>query len=510
MVSAEGAALMPRAPRGARGTTTAFAAAGAAAAARTPLMVKLVCLTIMVLPLKFYAGSMVMSTNRVFLLIVILPLLVRLLSGAAGRFRIMDAGALAFTFWSSLTTFYHEGNAAIQFVGSTGVEFLGGYLVGRVCVRNLDQFVAFSKFFGILILCTLPFAIYEAFTGDPIILTLLGKVPGFFANKEFSDAPRLGLFRAQVTVHTAIHYGMISALAFSTVVVGLHNVWDLQRRLLMGAGIFLCCFLSLSSGAFLAIILQLGLVGWSVVMAGNPNRWLLLTILIAIAYTVVEVLSDRDAITVFLAYATFSPTTAMWRKLIFQYGMDNVWMHPFFGIGPKGNWVRPYWMFTASVDNFWLLTAMRHGIPAFLALFVPWIITLWRIGRLRIEEGSDFYWTRRGYMFVMLGLTFSMSTVHVWADPLTLVYCVIGMSAVFLTEAESRGLVPSAKAGPVRPGAARIPAARPVAAAAAAAPGAGQGSAPGPAGGPSGGPSGGPVYTRFPRKVSRSDPGPVS
>jgi len=48
--------------------------------------------------------------------------------------------------------------------------------------------------------------------------------------------------------------------------------------------------------------------------------------------------------------------------------------HPVFGIG-YGDWARPNWI-PASVDNFWLLTAMRHGVPGLGFLAAAFILVL--------------------------------------------------------------------------------------------------------------------------------------
>ena len=68
-----------------------------------------------------------------------------------------------------------------------------------------------------------------------------------------------------------------------------------------------------------------------------------------------------------ITYLTFNSGTAYWRLHIWNFGSAEVWRNPLFGIG-LNDWARPSWMWTASVDNFWLLTAMRYGIPAFLLL----------------------------------------------------------------------------------------------------------------------------------------------
>ena len=95
----------------------------------------------------------------------------------------------------------------------------------------------------------------------------------------------------------------------------------------------------------------------------NNKKWALLSILILLAYISIELISDRTFWHAVLTKITFSAHTA-YRIQIFQWGMDNVYNNPFFGLG-LNDWVRPTWK-SASIDNMWLVIAIRYGIPAFI------------------------------------------------------------------------------------------------------------------------------------------------
>jgi hypothetical protein len=426
--------------------------------ARVPLLPALLFIAVCT-PLLFAFGPVAMTAHRAVLLLAIIPILLRYASGAAGALRWIDVGVAFYAFWAVLTiAYWHGGPKALEFGGSASLEVIGGYLFGRVCIRNAGQFLKFSKFFVVLVLATLPLALIESQTGTSILLRFYNSLPIFNSLPEVHTLPRLGLERVQMTFPTPIHYGLFGAVCFSLGVVGTTNCWSLSTRIAVGVGIFLCSFLSLSSGAFLALLLQLGLLIWATMMSGARLRWRILFIICLTFYTVIEVLSDRSGIQVFLAYATFSPTTAFYRTRIFDYGMDNVWANPLFGIG-LNDWVRPSWMVVRSVDNFWLLTTMRHGLPGFLPLAVAWIALMWKISRLKIPEGSDLFWIRRGYMFMMLGLTFSLCTVHIWGAVYSLVFCLMGMGVWLLDARIDDGTDPAAAGTAPPPDAAPTPAA---------------------------------------------------
>ena len=74
-------------------------------------------------------------------------------------------------------------------------------------------------------------------------------------------------------------------------------------------------------------------------------------------------------------------------------------------------------MGTASVDNFWLLTAMRYGLPAFLLLVAGIAANLVQIVR-QPGLGERLADLRRGHVIATIGLAMTLGTVHAWgADP---------------------------------------------------------------------------------------------
>ena len=123
-------------------------------------------------------------------------------------------------------------------------------------------------------------------------------------------------------------------------------------------------FTSLSSGPLLSAVLQFGMISWGWI---TRNAWWVLVGLVVLGYVAIDLVSNRSPVQVLISYLTFNPANAYWRLHIWNFGSAEVLRHPLFGIG-LSDWTRPGWMSTASVDNFWLNTAMRYGFPAFLLL----------------------------------------------------------------------------------------------------------------------------------------------
>lgn len=400
---------------------------------RLPLPVILYLLGV-VIPIGFQVGPLAMTTLRLLLLALIIPLTVRLLMGRFGRIYLTDVLFAAHILWVTVALAANNPDRVVEQVGSVGTEFLGGYLVGRAYVRSPEAFAALCRTLVLIVCLTLPLALYETRTGDPILIRLIGGLPGLSSLPIVNYERRLGLERVQAILAHPIHYGLFCSVAFSLSFVALRDLVSPARRILASAVIALCGFLALSSGALLAMALQIGLIAWSVTFARLERRWWLLVALFALAYVVIDLLSNRTPIRVFMSYATFSPATAFYRSIIFDWGMVNVWGSPVFGIGLR-DWVRASWMRTASMDNFWLVMAVRYGIPGFLLLAAGYALGVARVMRRDFRADPVLTQFRRAWVFTFLGLSFTLVTVHIWTNIYSFVFFMFGAGMWFIDAA---------------------------------------------------------------------------
>lgn len=385
----------------------------------------LLYLLAVVIPVSFNLGPLVMTLLRLVLIVLIVPLVVRLLTGRLGRVMLTDVLFLAHLLWIAVALAANNPDMVVQQMGSLGVEFLGGYLVGRAYIRTPQDFAALCRILAIIVCCTLPLAIHEALTGQPVVIEALARLPGIDSVEVITYERRMGLERAQVMLAHPILYGLFCSMAFSLVFVALKGTAGTLRRYLMSAVIAACLFLSLSSGALLALALQLALIAWSVLTRYERWGWWLLIGLGATAYVVVDLLSNRTPIQVFMSYATFSPHNAFYRGVIFEWGMKNVWGSPILGIG-LDDWVRPAWMRDSSMDNFWLVTAVRFGIPGFLLLAAGYALAVLQVMRRDFRGDPVLTLFRRAWVFTFLGLSFTLCTVHVWTNTYSFVFFMLG------------------------------------------------------------------------------------
>ncbi|MFZ1727097.1 MAG: O-antigen ligase family protein [Albidovulum sp.] len=403
-----------------------------------------------VIPVGFNMGSVAMTGLRLLLFFTIIPMSISLFSGKYGKVYPVDYLFFFHIVWMTFALIANNPAGALQNVGSTAIEFLGGYVLARGCIRTPEAFAALIRAILILVILSLPLAIVEARTGTAVLPALIEKVPGLTSVAQVTIEKRLGLNRVQAYFSHPIHYGLFCSVAMSLIFVGMRNIMSLGKRIVSGMAITLGVFLSLSSGALLALMLQFALMSWNHMFRKVTRRWLLLLGLFALAYVVVDLLSNRTPVRVLMSYATFSAHTAYYRSIIFEWGMINVWNNPLLGLGFR-NWIRPSFMHSGTVDNFWLVMAMRYGIPGFLLIAAGYADAIWRVGRQKMTPGTTLSDMRLAWMFTFLGLSFTLVTVHIWTSAYSFVFFLLGSGLWFASavSGDSNATAPAVPTGPV-------------------------------------------------------------
>lgn len=399
-------------------------------AEKLSIWVKLFVLSV-IIPVGMNVGSLYLTVNRLFLLVVIIPLGLKLISGKLGKFFWPDWAMILFVMWQAVCLRINNPDRMIELTGSIGLEYIGGYLLARAHIRTPAQFVALAKFLGLLMFALLPLAIYESLIGRPIILDLI-RSAGFRTEVPIFNGERLGLRRAQVVMPHPILFGLYCSISFILCYVALKDTASAFQRWLYTGMAGVAAFLSLSSGAILAMLIQISMVVWERIFRRVKGRWLILIGLGVLAYFAVDLVSNRSPVRVFMSYASFSAHNAFWRGIIFEWGMINVWNNPIFGVGVN-EWVRPHFMTSASIDNMWLRIAVQYGIPGFVIFTVPYLWVMWKVARVDLGEDQLLRTLRYAWMFCFVGLTFTLATVAIWKTVYCFVYFAFGAGVWLIT-----------------------------------------------------------------------------
>ncbi len=378
----------------------------------------------LILPVIVNLGPLRLSPNRIILVLTVVPLIIMWLMGAAGRIRAADILVILSSLWMAITLVVYGGTPLIETAGITGVEMLGPYLMARCFIRTEKQYQALIRHLYWIAVVLTPIAALEAATGIRALHVLFEPV---FSTFPYGSNMRWSLLRAHAGFEHPILFGCFTAFLFSPIYFSLRLRMSPVKAFMVALPVPVATFFALSMGAYLGLLIQFMLIGWAFVMRKLTARWYILSGLILFAYIFVDVLSNRNPFQVFITYLTFDAHTAYWRVLIFTYGVQNVWANPIFGIG-LGDWVRPYFMYSSSVDNFWLLMAMRHGIPGFVLITGAYIAVMTTLMRTKPALPSVQI-HRRALVFSLIGLGVAIITVHLWNATFVFLMFALGAGA---------------------------------------------------------------------------------
>lgn len=364
------------------------------------------------IPLFVHVGTVRIAPFLLVLIIAFFPCLFKLLRGGAGKINSVDLCFIATAIWQCIALLVSGSlGEVIQPLGIVVLQTLGAYMLGRTTVRSKEAFLTVVKCQLTLIFVMFPFALIETLTSVPLYLNVF-RVAGPVFENVIMEA-RLGLDRVQAAFEHPILYGMFCASGFSLAYFGLRKSKPALMRYLASFTIMISCFISLSTGALLALTTQLGVIGWGRVFRSLKSRWKVLGFLVSSLYIAVDILSNRTPFHVFVDYMTFNQGSAYNRILIWQFGTAEVARNPFFGLGiHHEQWERPWYM-SPSMDNFWLVIASRYGLPALIFLVGGFLLFLFKAGARREldERVADF---RIGIIIAVVGVFFGISSVHLW------------------------------------------------------------------------------------------------
>ena len=318
-----------------------------------------------------------------------------------------------------------------------GRTLLGSYMLGRVLVRNADDYRRmFTILFWIMVFL-FPFALVELV----LKLNLLGKIFGL----PMSSGSGPGGIPARPAP------GQRGLPAPDPVRPLLLDRWcrtsstsSPSGPIPGSAGTLLACtmtFMSLSTGPNLAQLGQLILMSWERLFRFFVTKWYVLVVT-AVTLLSIGQLSYPGGLYAFLVeHLAFGEQSGWGRLEILVYGSETVLKHPLYGLGLSGWTDRPRWR-KPSVDNFWMVTALRYGLPA---LAFIWVGLAWHavriISRRGLTEQATNY--RRGYVFAAAGVIFALFAVHIWDAVALFVMFYFGAGAWFYA-----GDAASAAAGP--------------------------------------------------------------
>lgn len=395
------------------------------------------------MPTIYAVGPINLSPALLYLLIGFPVLLGIWAAGRAGPRLATDLLVLAFALWAAATRLILlDMNSALEPGGVVLLQSAGGYLVGRVLVRNSAMTrLAFGSALAAVMLM-LPFLLWEAATGTKPLLAAASVFGRTLAATPME--PRWGFHRAQGVFEHPILLGIFCATLVSPAIFLFSVKPQRSVRWLGAPAVVMAAMTSLSTGALLSMNTQFALIGWNVALRRIAKRWTLLIWLVAILYVSADLLSNRTPFHLFVDYATFNSQSSYNRILIWQFGSAAVMDSPLLGHGTD-DWERPAFMH-ASMDNFWLVIAYRYGLTGFAMLAIAYVLTIVRIGR---SHGADpaLNDMRRGMIFSLVATAIAIASVHLWNNSYMWLMFMLGASS-WMTQPDRRTTPDSVTSNP--------------------------------------------------------------
>ena len=399
----------------------------------TPKIVTAFLISLLI-PFIIEIGEIALQPHRIVILTCMPYLLIRLASGKAGKITSVDIFIFLAAIWCLFAYSIVTSNllrsalgTRLQFAFSFFFEMYGGFLIARVGIQSAEDLRRVARFLFYFALVALPLAAVEAISHKAFLMDLLGRVPAYDV--------RFGMRRAQVVFGHPILYGTFVSSAMGLVWYTFRPESTMVARIRRSVFVFVALFFSFSMGAIMSFLVQSGSIVYERLFKDIPRRWTLLFGGVISMYILVDIVAKSSPFAIFVRYLTFNQQASYTRIKQFEAGVDNIISRPILGFG-SGTWDKPVGWVTGSIDNFWLLSAMQFGLPAFLLLATGLIILLRRLSLKPLSDELDIA-SRAGVLTSMGGIIFAGATVHYWQGMLAFVMFIFGSGVWILSRPDA-------------------------------------------------------------------------
>ena len=237
----------------------------------------------------------------------------------------------------------------------------------------------------------------------------------------------MGLTRAYGTFDHPIHLGTFAATVLALV---WYSGRKLGKRLKSVALVMLTTLTALSSAPILCVMVQVAGIVWDRATRGLTGRFWITLLGLVFVYLLVSLFATRSPVMIIATGFTIDSWTGFYRAQIWYHGVQNVVANPWLGIG-LGDWDRAYWMVSDSVDAYWLVVAMRTGVPSLLILLLAIGTMLAAVASrpFRLKE-RHYGPCAKAWMMSLLACALIACTVHYWNVSLAYFFFFLGLGGL--------------------------------------------------------------------------------
>ncbi|MBF9153043.1 O-antigen ligase family protein [Novosphingobium jiangmenense] len=336
---------------------------------------------------------------------------------------------LAATAWMFMATASHYAiDIAFKTGGSTTLDTLAAYLVGRIFFREPLDLRRFLYRVTPFLVAVAILMFLESVSHRYLVRTFIGSLTGFSPQSTIQRVYelRFGLLRAMGPFLHPIAAGL-----FFGSLVPLFLAADLPKRRWLG---LLACaggFFAWSSAGVATILAGLALGFYDYVQRRLRWGWFPLIMAVVVSLGMIESFTSDGIVKFLIRNASFNPQTGYFRLAIWEYGSADVARSPWIGIGILNDYTRPKWMHSDSVDNYWLLLALRYGIPCSLAMLAAVALNVLKLSLAgKFMENGALHGRRMatGLAISVFVLYVVLITVSPWGADMSWLIMLLGMA----------------------------------------------------------------------------------
>jgi len=348
-----------------------------------------------------------------------------------GRIKLglIDIGMVITALWLPVSfTQNYDLSTGIEAGGSQTVDILLSYLIGRCAIKNFASLrrllIVISP--GLLIAGLLLF--FESVGGSLFVRQTAQAIFGVSGelNSALAFEKRLGLVRAYGPFQHPIHAGLFMSAFLPLYFMSFKRKALKFRGLLFGV----LGFFTLSSAALLALVLSAAMLTYDWIQKYLKNiGWKIALMALAALIFFIQIFSQNGVLSVIYRYLTLNPATGYYRTQIWAYASDDVFAHPWFGIGYEA-YTRPYWFWGSdSIDAHYLSMAVKYGlVPALLYFSITIGIIVLLSQRASISASLQNRDKLVGMVICLSTIVIMLFTVTFWGGILAWLNLMLGMS----------------------------------------------------------------------------------
>jgi len=379
------------------------------------------------------------SANQAIILVILPLALFRHFSTM--RFHLTDFLILALMVVMAVSEYQAMGykeaqNLTFNFMAAA----VAPYFVARLVIPAENLHVATARMFVILLFGFVLVSIFEFRFGWNPFIGIIGKL--FPGQGNWNTTFRYGFARIAGPFSNALLAGIVIVIAYR-----LHRWlewnghWDKdgtffgwRKSRVISVVLILGSIMTIARGPQLG-----GIIGAIAVFAGRAkNRNRVIIILAVLAFVIGPI-----AYSAFMSYLdirpgaamTMSQESAIYRKVLIERYMDIALDHAWLGWG-RNTWPKVPGM--ASIDNYFLLLALMHGV---LACFLLVFIFLWQMVRLFLHgmrtppENNSIAFTFCG---ILIAVFISIVTVYLGEQVMPALFLIFGWAESVLSADSTR------------------------------------------------------------------------